>query len=196
MVLRSGWVSSSASTSDPRPKRVPQLAIVTRSSRLDDMAVFTRTEMAPLVLTTTAVADDTRQRRRSLARAVTCSGDDPGTVDEEELTVSQLAARGLPDPYQRADVARDSSGVTCSAELCLTIALRRRRGAPHSDGTRAGADPDALCPCPHRRLRLPVHFVRPETTGHCPFLTDHYARPIVAGWCACGHRSAHDVNKC
>ncbi len=31
-----------------------------RSSRLDrDMAVFTRTEMAPLVLTTTAVADDT-----------------------------------------------------------------------------------------------------------------------------------------
>ncbi|MXI81279.1 pyrimidine reductase family protein [Mycobacterium tuberculosis] len=34
---------------------VPQLAIVTRSGRLDrDMAVFTRTEMAPLVLTTTA----------------------------------------------------------------------------------------------------------------------------------------------
>lgn len=53
---------------------VPQLAIVTRSGRLDrDMAVFTRTEMAPLVLTTTAVADDTRQRLAGLAEVIACS---------------------------------------------------------------------------------------------------------------------------
>ncbi len=50
--------------------------------------------MAPLVLTTTAVADDTRQRLAGLAEGDRVLRRRPGTVDEAVL-VSQLAARGL-----------------------------------------------------------------------------------------------------
>lgn len=103
---------------------VPQLAIVTRSGRLDrDMAVFTRTEMAPLVLTTTAVADDTRQRLAGLAEVIACSGDDPGTVDEAVL-VSQLAARGLRRILTEGGPTLLGTFVERDVldELCLTIA--------------------------------------------------------------------------
>lgn len=94
------------------------------SGRLDrDMAVFTRTEMAPLVLTTTAVADDTRQRLAGLAEVIACSGDDPGTVDEAVL-VSQLAARGLRRILTEGGPTLLGTFVERDVldELCLTIA--------------------------------------------------------------------------
>ena len=57
---------------------VPQLAIVTKSGRLDrDMPVFTRTEVPPLVCTCAAVADQTRRGLAGLADVVECSTDDP-----------------------------------------------------------------------------------------------------------------------
>jgi riboflavin biosynthesis pyrimidine reductase len=74
---------------------VPQLAIVTKSGRLDrDAGIFTRTEVPPLVLTCAAVADETRHRLADLADVVDCSGDDPGKVDEAVL-LANLEARGL-----------------------------------------------------------------------------------------------------
>jgi len=74
---------------------VPQLAIVTKSGRLDrDMGVFTRTEVPPLVLTCTAAADETRRLLTDLAEVIDCSGSDPGKVDEAAL-LAILAARGM-----------------------------------------------------------------------------------------------------
>src|ERR1700736_4388575 len=74
---------------------VPQLAIVTKSGRLDrDMPVFTRTEVPPLVCTCAAVADQTRRGLAGLADVVECSTDDPGRVDEAAV-LAALADRGL-----------------------------------------------------------------------------------------------------
>src|SRR6516165_8299424 len=74
---------------------VPRLAIVTKSGRLDrDMAVFTRTELPPLVLTCTAAADETRRLLADLCEVVDCSGGDPGKVDEAVL-LEALGARGM-----------------------------------------------------------------------------------------------------
>ena len=103
---------------------VPQLAIVTKSGRLDrDMPVFTRTELQPLVLTCTAAADETRRLLGDRCEVVDCSGSDPGTVDEAAL-LEALAARGMRRILTEggpmllgAFVARDLLD-----ELCLTIA--------------------------------------------------------------------------
>ncbi len=103
---------------------VPQLAIVTKSGRLDrDMAVFTRTEVAPLVLTCAAAAAETRRRLGDLCDVVDCSGGDPGEVDEVAL-LAGLAARGMRRVLTEggpmllgAFVQRDLLD-----ELCLTIA--------------------------------------------------------------------------
>jgi riboflavin biosynthesis pyrimidine reductase len=74
---------------------VPQLAIVTKSGRLDrDMGVFTRTEVPPLVLTCTAAAEETRRLLSDLAEVIDCSGSDPGKVDETAL-LAILGARGM-----------------------------------------------------------------------------------------------------
>lgn len=74
---------------------VPPLAIVTRSGRLDrDMPVFTRTEVAPLVLTCTAAAEETRLLLTDRAEVVDCSGKDPREVDEP-VVLAVLGARGM-----------------------------------------------------------------------------------------------------
>ncbi|MCV7089678.1 pyrimidine reductase family protein, partial [Mycobacterium interjectum] len=58
---------------------VPQLAVVTASGRLDpDLAVFTRTEVPPLVLTCTAAAEQTRRLIGDLCEVVDLLGGDPG----------------------------------------------------------------------------------------------------------------------
>lgn len=115
---------------------VPVLAIVTRSGRLDrDMAVFTRTEVAPLVLTCAAAVEGTRRLLGGLCEVIDCSGKDPGDpgdpgdprdpgqVDEAAL-IAALAERGMRRILTEggptlldAFVARDLLD-----ELCLTIA--------------------------------------------------------------------------
>ncbi|WP_068182896.1 pyrimidine reductase family protein [Mycobacterium sp. UM_CSW] len=103
---------------------VPQLAIVTKSGRLDrDMAVFTRTEVPPLVLTCAASAAETSRRLGDLCEVLECSGGDPGQVDEAAL-LAALAARGMRHVLTEggpmllgAFVDRDLLD-----ELCLTIA--------------------------------------------------------------------------
>ena len=103
---------------------VPQLAIVTGSGHLNrDMAVFTRTEVQPLVLTCTAAAEQTRRALSGLCEVIDCSGHDPEKIDEAAL-LAALGARGirhilteggptLLDSLMRRDMLD---------ELCLTIA--------------------------------------------------------------------------
>ncbi|MBV8787060.1 MAG: pyrimidine reductase family protein [Mycobacterium sp.] len=103
---------------------VPQLAIVTRSGHLGrDMAVFTRTEVPPLVLTCTAAVDETRQRLAGLCEVLDCSGNDPGAVDEATL-LAVLSARGMHRILTEGgptllDSLMDRDMLD---ELCLTIA--------------------------------------------------------------------------
>ncbi|MBW0014839.1 pyrimidine reductase family protein [Mycobacterium sp.] len=103
---------------------VPRLAIVTRSGGLErDMPVFTRTEVAPLVLTCTAAAEETRRRLGDLCEVVDCSGGNSGDVDEAVL-LAALGARGMHRILTEggpmllgAFIQRDMLD-----ELCLTIA--------------------------------------------------------------------------
>ncbi len=103
---------------------VPQLAIVTRSGRLSrDMAVFTRTEVRPLVLTCTAAVDETRHLLADLCEVLDCSGSDPGAVDEAAL-LDVLGARGMHRILTEGgptllDSLMDRDMID---ELCLTIA--------------------------------------------------------------------------
>lgn len=74
---------------------VPPLAIVTKSGHLNrDMAVFTRTEVPPLVLTCAAAAAQTRRLLSGVCEVLDCSAGDPEKVDEAAL-LAALGARGL-----------------------------------------------------------------------------------------------------
>ena len=103
---------------------VPQLAIVTRSGHLSrDMAVFTRTEVPPLVLTCTAAVDEARNLLAGLCEVLDCSGDDPGAVDEATL-LTVLGDRGMHRILTEGgptllDSLMDRDMLD---ELCLTIA--------------------------------------------------------------------------
>jgi riboflavin biosynthesis pyrimidine reductase len=103
---------------------VPQLAIVTKSGRLDrDMGVFTRTEVPPLVLTCTAASDKTRHLLAGLAEVIDCSGDDPDNVDEAAL-LGALKARGVRRVLTEGGPMLLGSFIQRDLlnELCLTIA--------------------------------------------------------------------------
>ena len=103
---------------------VPPLAIVTKSGRLDRaMAVFTRTEVPPLVLTCTAAADETRRLLAGLAEVVDCSGDDPAEVDEA-VVLTALQVRGMRRILTEGGPTLFGSFVQRDLldELCLTIA--------------------------------------------------------------------------
>jgi riboflavin biosynthesis pyrimidine reductase len=103
---------------------LPPLAIVTKSGRLDrDMAVFTRTEVPPLVLTCTASAEETRRRLAGLCEVVDCSGGDPGRVDEAAL-LAVLAARGMRRVLTEGGPTLLGAFIQHNLldELCLTMA--------------------------------------------------------------------------
>ncbi len=103
---------------------VPPIAVVTVSGHLDqDMPVFTRTEVAPLVLTCTAAAGATRNRLCGAADVVDCSGDDADRVDTAAL-LAALAARGLNRVLTEGGPTLLSAFVDDDLldELCLTIA--------------------------------------------------------------------------
>ncbi|SRX95705.1 putative bifunctional enzyme riboflavin biosynthesis protein RibD: diaminohydroxyphosphoribosylaminopyrimidine deaminase (riboflavin-specific deaminase) + 5-amino-6-(5-phosphoribosylamino)uracil reductase (HTP reductase) [Mycobacterium tuberculosis H37Rv] [Mycobacterium shimoidei] len=103
---------------------VPPLAIVSKSGHLDrDMAVFTRTEVPPLVLTCGAVAEETRRRLAGLAEVIDCSAGNPDVVDEAAL-LAALIDRGLPRVLTEGGPMLFGSLVEREMldELCLTIA--------------------------------------------------------------------------
>lgn len=103
---------------------VPQLAIVTKSGQLNrDMAVFTRTEVPPLVLTCTSAADRTRRLLSGLGEVLDCSAGDPEKVDEATL-LATLGARGMRRVLTEGGPRLLASlvGRDMLDELCLTVA--------------------------------------------------------------------------
>jgi riboflavin biosynthesis pyrimidine reductase len=118
---------------------VPQLAIVTKSGRLDrDMPIFTRTEVPPLVCTCAAAADRMRRGLAGLAEVVECSADDPGRVDEAAVLATLADRRGYRVLTEGGPMLFGSfveRGML--DELCLTIAPSLVGG----QGGRIGAGP-------------------------------------------------------
>lgn len=104
---------------------VPPLAIVTKTGHLErDLAVFTRTEVAPFVLTCAAVADETRHRLSGLAaEVIDCSGADPAEVDVAAI-VANLAERDLRRILTEGGPTLLGTFIEHDLldELCLTIA--------------------------------------------------------------------------
>ncbi len=103
---------------------IPQLAIVTKSGRLDrEMAVFTRTEVPPLVLTCAAAAAPARRLLSDLCEVVDCSSSDPGEVDEAAM-LAILNARGMRRVLTEGGPTLLDSLIRHDMldELCLTIA--------------------------------------------------------------------------
>lgn len=103
---------------------VPPIAIVTASGRLDrDLKVFTRTEVAPLVLTCTAALAQTRDLLAGVADVEDCSGPDPSAVDVAAL-LAVLSARGLLRVLTEGGPSLHGSFIDADLldELCLTIA--------------------------------------------------------------------------
>lgn len=103
---------------------VPPLAIVTKSGHLNrDMAVFTRTAVAPLVLTCAAAAEQTRRLLSGLCEVLDCSGADPERVDEAAM-LATLGARGMRRILTEGGPTLLDSliGRDMLDELCLTIA--------------------------------------------------------------------------
>lgn len=103
---------------------VPPLAIVTKSGHLNrDMAVFTRTEVPPLVLTCAAAAAETRRLLSGVCEVLDCSAGDPEKVDEAAL-LAALGARGLRRILTEGGPMLLGSLIDRDMldELCLTIA--------------------------------------------------------------------------
>lgn len=103
---------------------VPPLAIVTKSGHLNrDMAVFTRTEVPPLVLTCAAAAAQTRRLLSGVCEVLDCSAGDPEKVDETAL-LAALGARGLRRILTEGGPMLLGSLIDRDMldELCLTIA--------------------------------------------------------------------------
>ncbi|OBH46267.1 hypothetical protein A5690_17475 [Mycobacterium intracellulare] len=103
---------------------VPPLAIVTKLGHLNrDMAVFTRTEVPPLVLTCAAAAAQTRRLLSGVCEVLDCSAGDPEKVDEAAL-LAALGARGLRRILTEGGPMLLGSLIDRDMldELCLTIA--------------------------------------------------------------------------
>jgi riboflavin biosynthesis pyrimidine reductase len=74
---------------------VPPIAVITRSGNLDPGArLFTRTDVPPLILTTSRFGDDTRRRLGSVAEVIDASGPEPDSVDAATV-LKILADRGF-----------------------------------------------------------------------------------------------------
>ncbi|AFM16969.1 pyrimidine reductase, riboflavin biosynthesis [Mycolicibacterium chubuense NBB4] len=103
---------------------VPPIAVLTRSGVLErDAKLFHRTEVPPLILTSSEAVADTGRRLGGLAEVVDASGGRPGSVDLR-TALSVLADRGL-----RRVLAEGGPGIlgmlveeALLDELCLTIA--------------------------------------------------------------------------
>lgn len=103
---------------------VPPIAVVTRSGNLDpDARFFTRTEVPPLILTSSAACNDTRRRLGGLAEVIDASGPRPDEVDPA-TALDALAERGLFRVLTEGGPLILSLFIESDLldELCLTIA--------------------------------------------------------------------------
>jgi riboflavin biosynthesis pyrimidine reductase len=103
---------------------VPPIAVVTRSGNIDPNALlFTRTEVPPLILTTSRFHDDARRRLGSVAEVVDASGREPESVDNATV-LKILAERGLYRVLTEGGPLLLGSLIEEGLldELCLTVA--------------------------------------------------------------------------
>ncbi|OBK94384.1 hypothetical protein A5645_16640 [Mycobacterium asiaticum] len=133
----SGVQLSSAQREDRRSRNqseIPPLAVVTRSGHLDrDLAVFTRTEVPPLVLTCTSAAEAARRELDGVtAEVIDCSGNDPHEVDVSAV-VTKLQTRGLRRVLTEGGPTLLGAFIEADLldELCLTIAPLLVGGSAH-----------------------------------------------------------------
>lgn len=111
---------------------VPPIAVLTRSGQLDrDAKLFQRTEVTPLILTSSAAVDDTRQRLGTLAEVLDASGAQPDSVDLP-TALDLLAERGLVRALTEGGPG--ILGLFTEAdlldELCMTVAPLLLGGRP------------------------------------------------------------------
>jgi riboflavin biosynthesis pyrimidine reductase len=111
---------------------VPPIAVITRSGNIDPSArLFTRTEVPPLILTTSRFHDDTHRRLGSVAEVIDASGQEPDSVDAATV-LKILAGRGLyrvlteGGPLFLGTLIEDG----LLDELCLTVAPIMVGGGP------------------------------------------------------------------
>jgi riboflavin biosynthesis pyrimidine reductase len=103
---------------------VPSIAVITRSGDLDPSArLFTRTEVPPLILTSTRTVDDTRRRLGAVADVVDASGPDPDSADAA-MVLKILAERGLFRVLTEGGPLFLGNLINADLldELCLTVA--------------------------------------------------------------------------
>lgn len=103
---------------------VPPIALVTRSGAVErDLAVFTGSEVPPLILTCAAASDNARRRLGSAAEVVDCSAADPGEVDPA-TALDRLAERGLRRVLTEGGPSLLGTFVAADLidEVCLTTA--------------------------------------------------------------------------
>jgi riboflavin biosynthesis pyrimidine reductase len=103
---------------------VPPIAVVTRSGDLDPSALlFTRTEVTPLILTSTRTVEDTRSRLGAVAEVIDASGTDPDSADPA-VVLRVLAERGLFRVLTEGGPLLLGSLIENGLmdELCLTVA--------------------------------------------------------------------------
>ena len=103
---------------------MPPIAVLTRSGRLTrDAALFQRTEVAPLVLTSADAAADARSHLGELAEVIDASGSDPASVDLH-VALHALAQRGLLRVLTEGGpgVLGMFTDADLLDELCLTVA--------------------------------------------------------------------------
>ncbi|WP_396934430.1 pyrimidine reductase family protein [Mycolicibacterium sp.] len=103
---------------------VPPIAVITASANLDhDAKFFTRTEVAPLILTCTNTVADARHRLGAVAEVIDASGSDPSRV-EPAVALRILAERKMfrvlteGGPQLLSTLIEDN----LLDELCLTVA--------------------------------------------------------------------------
>jgi riboflavin biosynthesis pyrimidine reductase len=103
---------------------VPPIAVVTNRGEFDhDAKLFTRTEVPPLILTSSTAAADTRNRLGSLAEVIAASGARPDWVDCATV-LKILADRELFRVLTEGGPMLLGSLIEAGLldELCLTIA--------------------------------------------------------------------------
>lgn len=103
---------------------VPPIGIVTASGHLErDMKVFTQTEVAPLVFTSTDAAAATRAQLGDTAEVLDCSGADPAAVDITAV-LATVAQRGLLRVLTEGGPSLHGTFIDAGLldELCLSVA--------------------------------------------------------------------------
>ncbi|WP_135453897.1 pyrimidine reductase family protein [Mycobacterium sp. DL99] len=149
-------VQLSAAQRQERQRRgqdeVPPIAVITASAELDQNSkFFTRTEVAPLILTATKTVADARHRLGTLAEVLDASGADPTRVDPA-VALRILAERKLFRVLTEGGPSLLSLLIENDLldELCLTVAPILLGGVARRIATGAGQA--------HTRMR-PSHLL-------------------------------------